>query len=101
MLALTIGTLLVGLAGTSAAAPSAQPSMPSLQTVPNVVGQNEFNATYILTDAGYGVVSKPKVVTHGDCGQNGIVTAQTPRGGTLHPPGTTVTITVLSILGCD
>jgi beta-lactam-binding protein with PASTA domain len=96
-LTLAIGALLVGLTGTSTATPgrAGAPAMPASGTVPSVVGQSEGEATWILQSAGYVVAVKEKLVSHGDCSQDGVVSAQSPRGGATLAPGRTVTITVL------
>ncbi|MEM7274777.1 MAG: PASTA domain-containing protein [Actinomycetota bacterium] len=62
-------------------------------TVPNVVGQATATATKALTDLGFKVAVVEKSLPAGDPGI-GLVTDQTPVGGTTAPAGTEVTITV-------
>jgi eukaryotic-like serine/threonine-protein kinase len=64
---------------------------PSAAAVPNVTGQSQSQATTTLQSAGFVVVADQ--VASGSV-PAGVVSAQTPAGGVLAQPGTTVTIVI-------
>jgi beta-lactam-binding protein with PASTA domain/predicted Ser/Thr protein kinase len=65
---------------------------PTQSTVPDVTSQDETSAMDTLTSAGFKVQVQMQDVT--DPSLDGIVTSQTPSGGTKAPKGSTVTIVV-------
>jgi len=67
-------------------------SGPPKKAVPHVIGKKELNAENILTNAGFRVA--PPKTNPNSTQPQGTVIDQSPPGGKLARPGTTVTITV-------